>query len=63
MTDNLEQAGAAVDNIAATAKIDEKEVVAEAEPSVSGIIAHLESFGEIAKEDVENAIAWLKSKL
>jgi hypothetical protein len=59
MTDNLEQAGAAVD--AAAAEV--KPILVEAAPVVSGIVSHLESFGEIVKEDIEAAITWLKSKL
>lgn len=38
-------------------------VVQDVKEATPGIIAHLEAWGEIAKEDVEKAIEWLKSKL
>jgi len=52
MTDNLEQAGAAVDT-----------AVVEAKTETTGIIAHLEAFGTWTKEEIAKAKAWLESKL
>lgn len=50
MTDNLEQAGAAVDTVAA-----------EAKPEVKGIIAHLEAYGVWTEAEIAKAKAWLEN--
>lgn len=44
-------------------KVAAENVAQDVKEATPGIIAHLEGWGEIAKEDIEKAIEWLKAKL
>lgn len=56
-------AGQVKEDISTTAKDVEAKAESEVKEAGSGIIAHLEAFGEFAEEEVKAAIAWLSKKL